>query len=67
MIVRLSLLFIYALPLVQVCISAVSNRTIDDFYGDAVTGLVPVYDPPGVWNVVVVSTSVVISLELHLF
>ncbi|KAJ6542808.1 hypothetical protein B0H19DRAFT_957811 [Mycena capillaripes] len=44
-----SLLAFYALALVQVCLSAVSNRTIDDFNGDAVTGALPVYE--GGWNV----------------
>ncbi|KAJ7483814.1 hypothetical protein B0H11DRAFT_1914677 [Mycena galericulata] len=53
--VRPSLLAIHALSWhVQTCISTVSNRTIDDFYGDSVTGVVPSYDPSGVWNAVVV-------------
>ncbi|KAJ6542805.1 hypothetical protein B0H19DRAFT_957855 [Mycena capillaripes] len=43
------LLAIYALTLVQVCLSALSNRTIDDFNGDSVTGALPVYE--GSWNV----------------
>jgi hypothetical protein len=32
----------------------VSNRTIDDFNGDEVTGVVPVYIPANRWNIVVV-------------
>ncbi|KAJ7662904.1 hypothetical protein B0H17DRAFT_952932 [Mycena rosella] len=33
-----------ALAQVQVCIAAVSNRTIDDVNGDSITGLLPAYD-----------------------
>ncbi|KAJ7232170.1 hypothetical protein B0H12DRAFT_1223260 [Mycena haematopus] len=54
---RSSLLAIYALSWdswhVQTCISTVSNRTIDDFYGDLVTGAVPSYEPSGVWHAAV--------------
>ncbi|KAJ7232175.1 hypothetical protein B0H12DRAFT_202723 [Mycena haematopus] len=54
MIIRSSLLAICVLSWhVQTCISTVSNRTIDDFYGDPVTGAVPSYEPSGVWNAVV--------------
>jgi hypothetical protein len=58
MINRPFILAIYALALFQGCLSALSNRTIDDFNGDAVTGVIPVYDPPNGWNAVVVSTVV---------
>jgi hypothetical protein len=27
-----------------------TNRTIDDQYGDKLTGLLPQYSPSGVWN-----------------
>ncbi|KAJ6589145.1 hypothetical protein B0H19DRAFT_922787 [Mycena capillaripes] len=40
----------YALTQVLGCISAVSNRTIDDDKGDSVTGLLPSYSPPKSWN-----------------
>ncbi|KAJ7863235.1 hypothetical protein B0H13DRAFT_1638262 [Mycena leptocephala] len=50
MINRPFILAIYALAQVQGCLSALSNRTIDDFNGDAVTGVIPVYDPPNGWN-----------------
>ncbi|KAF8140813.1 hypothetical protein K438DRAFT_1636833 [Mycena galopus ATCC 62051] len=46
-----SLLALYVLPHIRGCISTVSNRTIDDFYGDEVTGVRPVYDPLDAWNV----------------
>jgi hypothetical protein len=45
-----------ALALIQGCISAVSNRTIDDFSGDVITGFHPMYWPHDGWNVVVVRT-----------
>ncbi|KAJ7662906.1 hypothetical protein B0H17DRAFT_952938 [Mycena rosella] len=35
---------------VQNCLSAVSNRTIDDFNGDLITGFMPLYEPQNVWN-----------------
>ncbi|KAF7373245.1 hypothetical protein MSAN_00533400 [Mycena sanguinolenta] len=54
MIIRLSLLALCASVYTPGCISAVSNRTIDDVYGDAVTGLHPSYGPPQApWNSVV--------------
>ncbi|KAI0800516.1 hypothetical protein C8Q74DRAFT_421266 [Fomes fomentarius] len=32
------------------CHALSMNRTIDDEYGDSVTGLVPQYSPPGAWH-----------------
>ncbi|KAJ7463782.1 hypothetical protein FB451DRAFT_1043042 [Mycena latifolia] len=32
------------------CLCAVSNRTIDDFYGDEITGSHPIYEPLNAWN-----------------
>ncbi|KAJ7468722.1 hypothetical protein FB451DRAFT_1039112 [Mycena latifolia] len=43
-------LAICALAQVQVCLSAVSNHSIDDFYGDALTGFLPVYEPALAWH-----------------
>ncbi|KAJ6589158.1 hypothetical protein B0H19DRAFT_922909 [Mycena capillaripes] len=40
----------YALTQVLGCLSAVSNRTIDDEKGDPVTDYLPVYAPPNSWN-----------------
>jgi hypothetical protein len=43
-----SLIFLVIAPL---CASAgPSNRTIDDQTGDAVTGVLPVYQPADLWN-----------------
>ncbi|KAJ6476361.1 hypothetical protein C8R45DRAFT_377773 [Mycena sanguinolenta] len=40
-----SLLALYTFVYIPSCTSAVSNRTIDDVYGDTVTGLRPIYGP----------------------
>jgi hypothetical protein len=50
----LPILALYILAQARGCVSRVSNRTIDDFNGDEVTGVVPVYIPANRWNVVVV-------------
>ncbi|KAJ6476369.1 hypothetical protein C8R45DRAFT_834314 [Mycena sanguinolenta] len=51
MIFRLFSLALYGFLYIQGCISAVSNRTIDDINGDTVTGLIPSYGPPDApWN-----------------
>ncbi|KAK6977047.1 hypothetical protein R3P38DRAFT_554367 [Favolaschia claudopus] len=44
---------LYALLQVPRCLSTLSNRTIDDFNGDTVTGQLPIYVPPNSWNAVV--------------
>ncbi|KAK7029883.1 hypothetical protein R3P38DRAFT_2932175 [Favolaschia claudopus] len=44
---------LYTLLQVPTCLSTLSNRTIDDFNGDTVTGQLPVYVPPNSWNAVV--------------
>ncbi|KAF7345035.1 hypothetical protein MVEN_01666300 [Mycena venus] len=53
MISRPSLIALYALAQALACLSTITNRTIDDFSGDAVTGALPTYSPPNKWNVVV--------------
>ncbi|KAJ7325564.1 hypothetical protein DFH08DRAFT_711185 [Mycena albidolilacea] len=47
----LPFLALYILAQARGCVSRVSNRTIDDFNGDEVTGVVPVYIPANRWNV----------------
>ncbi|KAJ6476364.1 hypothetical protein C8R45DRAFT_834097 [Mycena sanguinolenta] len=48
----LTLLAFCALAYIPGCISAPSNRTIDDYYGDSVTGALPTYGPSiSEWNV----------------
>ncbi|KAJ6562836.1 hypothetical protein DFH09DRAFT_490905 [Mycena vulgaris] len=42
-----------ALAYLEGCISAVLNRTIDNFKGDLTTGFVPIYEPQHSWNTVV--------------
>ncbi|KAJ6548791.1 hypothetical protein B0H19DRAFT_952955 [Mycena capillaripes] len=49
MIARSFFLAVCALAQVQLCRCVLSNRTIDDFHGDSVTGVLPVY--AGSWNV----------------
>jgi hypothetical protein len=36
--------------LVETTKAVLTNRTIDDQNGDSVTGALPKYSPPGVWN-----------------
>ncbi|KAJ6476366.1 hypothetical protein C8R45DRAFT_834004, partial [Mycena sanguinolenta] len=44
----------YALAYIPGYIAALSNRTIDDLYGDSVTGVLPTYEPStSEWNAVV--------------
>ncbi|KAJ7191776.1 hypothetical protein GGX14DRAFT_596953 [Mycena pura] len=40
----------YFLTHISTCFAAVSNRTIDDTYGDAITGFIPIYTSAN-WNV----------------
>ncbi|KAJ7625525.1 hypothetical protein FB45DRAFT_67865 [Roridomyces roridus] len=42
-------LFLFAL-LWPCCVAVVTNRTIDDTYGDLVTGAMPFYAPASAWN-----------------
>ncbi|KAK6977046.1 hypothetical protein R3P38DRAFT_2666925 [Favolaschia claudopus] len=54
MIIHPALIFtFYALLQVPLCLSTLSNRSIDDFNGDTVTGEIPIYAPPDLWNIVV--------------
>ncbi|KAJ7662914.1 hypothetical protein B0H17DRAFT_1257583 [Mycena rosella] len=43
-------LAICALAQFQVCIAILSNRTVDDFNGDLITGFLPLYEPQNAWN-----------------
>jgi hypothetical protein len=49
-----SMLRVFALVFVTLAafsgVLAASNRTIDDQYGDIVTGIQPVYQPASAWN-----------------
>ncbi|KAJ7245452.1 hypothetical protein C8J57DRAFT_1082236 [Mycena rebaudengoi] len=40
----------YLLWKIQSCFAVSSNRTIDDFYGDPITGFIPLYEPHKAWN-----------------
>ncbi|KAJ7244321.1 hypothetical protein C8J57DRAFT_1681202 [Mycena rebaudengoi] len=42
----------YLLWKIQSCFAVSSNRTIDDFYGDPITGFIPFYEPHKAWNAV---------------
>ncbi|KAK7029884.1 hypothetical protein R3P38DRAFT_3353741 [Favolaschia claudopus] len=44
---------LYALLQVPRCLSTLLNRSIDDFNGDTVTGQIPIFAPPDLWNIVV--------------
>jgi hypothetical protein len=48
----LAVLFIFLSPFFRTACSAATNRTIDDTYGDSVTGEKPVYSPstPHTWD-----------------
>ncbi|KAF7344110.1 hypothetical protein MVEN_01700800 [Mycena venus] len=53
MISRPFLVALYVLAQARHCISAVSNRTIDDVFGDEISGALPIYTPsPNDWNIV---------------
>jgi hypothetical protein len=56
MVGRPSFFALCALAPIQGCISVVSNRTIDDFNGDVITGFHPKYAPQDAWHIVVVRT-----------
>jgi hypothetical protein len=47
----------YLLWKIQSCFAVSSNRTIDDFYGDPITGFIPFYEPHKAWNAVAVGIS----------
>ncbi|KAJ6476362.1 hypothetical protein C8R45DRAFT_934944 [Mycena sanguinolenta] len=66
MIILPSLLALYALAHTPGCSSALSNRTIDDAYGDAVTGLLPTYGPPNApWRWVVPDAAETLDNSWH--
>jgi hypothetical protein len=44
----------YLLWKIQSCFAVSSNRTIDDFYGDPITGFIPLYEPLNAWHAVAV-------------
>ncbi|KAK6977049.1 hypothetical protein R3P38DRAFT_2582301 [Favolaschia claudopus] len=49
---RLFFIAFYTLASGRASIAVLSNRTIDDFNGDELTGQLPVYSPTDVWTVV---------------
>ncbi|KAF7349822.1 hypothetical protein MVEN_01282500 [Mycena venus] len=64
MIGRPFLVALYALAQARRCISAVSNRTIDDVVGDEVSGALPIYTPsPNNWNAVVHNNCTVCAVK----
>jgi hypothetical protein len=44
-----TLVLLIVTPILSVHAGAV-NRTIDDYKGDEVTGLIPIYKPDGIWS-----------------
>ncbi|KAJ7463936.1 hypothetical protein FB451DRAFT_1042574 [Mycena latifolia] len=50
MVRALCVFVVCVLAQVHDCLCVVSNRTIDDFNGDAITGFHPIYEPQDAWN-----------------